>query len=589
MKLKSYIAVSLCAFALAGCSDDDRKIGVTVDGDAIEIGAEGGTRNIKVTADDAWIATTNDPWITISPANGRGSAQCRIIIDSALRNEPRQGIVRIQNQNDWEERRDITVSQDGYDYAITLDDKEINVSNYAAYDDRSFDVRGKTNVDFDIEIPEEAQAWLTAGDYKVELDRGLRPREVTVRFNWGINSRDIERNAVVKFRPKDEVTLARQDELSVNQNAAEPIEEDTRAGDSVALLAIARSLNMWESWETNEKMDNWDNVVLWEEGMDGYTPEKAGRVKFARFSTFGTKEGLPFEVQYLTAADELVFFSNTNWTTFDLSTGEYITKLGQLRRLTISGYGLVDLDPDFKNLKNLESLDISVNNFEKIPEVLTKENFPKLHALYLNTCQRGVIYDLSNTTTTHFGGLFEETDQTREFPRRLLEWDNLDTLTLSVNYLQGRIPDMKDYAQKYTQADISAADSLPQALVGTPKVLPNIKRFSINLNRLTGELPEWLLHHPALTLKQLPALSIGSAALAAPLHELPDVLDLQPGFFQAVDDPQGLQLRVAEAPDAGGPFQPGEEPLLVVIPKGGDGDMKHLRDLSDCIHLLSSR
>ena len=498
MKLKSYIAVSLCAFALAGCSDDDKKIGVTVDGDAIEIGAEGGTRNIKVTADDAWIATTNDPWITISPTNGRGSAQCRIIIDSALRNEPRQGIVRIQNQNDWEERRDITVSQDGYDYAITLDDKEINVSNYAAYDDRSFDVRVKTNVDFDIEIPEEAQAWLTAGDYKVELDRGLRPREVTVRFNWGINSRDTERNAVVKFRPKDEVTLARQDELSVNQNAAEPIEEDTRAGDSVALLAIARSLNMWESWETNEKMDNWDNVVLWEEGMDGYTPEKAGRVKFARFSTFGTKEGLPFEVQYLTAADELVFFSNTNWTTFDLSTGEYITKLGQLRRLTISGYGLVDLDPDFKNLKNLESLDISVNNFEKIPEVLTKENFPKLHALYLNTCQRGVIYDLSNTTTTHFGGLFEETDQTREFPRRLLEWDNLDTLTLSVNYLQGRIPDMKDYAQKYTQADISAADSLPQALVGTPKVLPNIKRFSINLNRLTGELPEWLLHHPAL-------------------------------------------------------------------------------------------
>ena len=498
MKLKSYIAVSLCAFALAGCSDDDKKIGVTVDGDAIEIGAEGGTRNIKVTADDAWIATTNDPWITISPANGRGSAQCRIIIDSALRNEPRQGIVRIQNQNDWEERREITVSQDGYDYAITLDDKEINVSNYAAYDDRSFDVRVKTNVDFDIEIPEEAQAWLTAGDYKVELDRGLRPREVTVRFNWGINSRDTERNAVVKFRPKDEVTLARQDELSVNQNAAEPIEEDTRAGDSVALLAIARSLNMWESWETNEKMDNWDNVVLWEEGMDGYTPEKAGRVKFARFSTFGTKEGLPFEVQYLTAADELVFFSNTNWTTFDLSTGEYITKLGQLRRLTISGYGLVDLDPDFKNLKNLESLDISVNNFEKIPEVLTKENFPKLHALYLNTCQRGVIYDLSNTTTTHFGGLFEETDQTREFPRRLLEWDNLDTLTLSVNYLQGRIPDMKDYAQKYTQADISAADSLPQALVGTPKVLPNIKRFSINLNRLTGELPEWLLHHPAL-------------------------------------------------------------------------------------------
>ena len=56
---------------------------------------------------------------------------------------------------------------------------------------------------------------------------------------------------------------------------------------------------------------------------------------------------------------------------------------------------------------------------------------------------------------------------------------------------------MKDYTT-YTQADINAADSLPQALVGIPKVLPNIKRFSINLNRLTGELPEWLLRHPAL-------------------------------------------------------------------------------------------
>lgn len=66
-----------------------------------------------------------------------------------------------------------------------------------------------------------------------------------------------------------------------------------------------------------------------------------------------------------------------------------------------------------------------------------------------------------------------------------------------MNYLQGHIPDMKDYTT-YTQEDINAADSLPQALVGIPKVLPNIKQFSINLNRLTGELPEWLLRHPAL-------------------------------------------------------------------------------------------
>ncbi len=129
--------------------------------------------------------------------------------------------------------------------------------------------------------------------------------------------------------------------------------------------------------------------------------------------------------------------------------------------------------------------------------MLTKENLPNLHALKMNANQRIIIYDLYNSTTTNFGGLFQETSSSREFPRRLLEWDKLDTLILSVNYLQGRIPDMKDYTT-YTQADINAADSLPQALVGIPKVLPNIKRFSINLNRLTGELPEWLLRHPAL-------------------------------------------------------------------------------------------
>ena len=30
------------------------------------------------------------------------------------------------------------------------------------------------------------------------------------------------------------------------------------------------------------------------------------------------------------------------------------------------------------------------------------------------------------------------------------------------------------------------------------KVMPSTKRFAINLNRLSGELPDWLLYHPAL-------------------------------------------------------------------------------------------
>ena len=59
--------------------------------------------------------------------------------------------------------------------------------------------------------------------------------------------------------------------------------QNTRSGDSIALLAIARTLETIASWENGERMDNWDNVILWEEGMEGYTPEKKGRVKYARF------------------------------------------------------------------------------------------------------------------------------------------------------------------------------------------------------------------------------------------------------------------------------------------------------------------
>ena len=251
-------------------------------------------------------------------------------------------------------QKEITIDQQGFDYAITLGEKEVSVANFSAFGTRYFDVKVKTNVDFAVEVPTSAESWLKYDSYKVELDRGIRPREVTVRFNWSINSQPNERIADVVFKPKREVELARQDNLLVTQGAAEPIEENTRSGDSIALLAIARTLGTNSSWENGERMDNWDDVTLWEEGMTGYTPEKNGRVKYARFFMFDTKEELPFEVQYLTAADELIVYSNVNAFLKDLTTGEYITKLTQLKRLTIAAYGLVSLDKNFTALKNLE-------------------------------------------------------------------------------------------------------------------------------------------------------------------------------------------------------------------------------------------
>lgn len=522
MKRFYYIALSiLAATASVGCSNDET-VAFGIDSNTFSIEAVGGTRLFKVSASDNWVASASVPWITVSPANGKGSKECSLIIDSALTSQVRTGVVRIARVDNSAEYQEIQISQQGFDYAITLDDAAVNIDNYAAIDQRYVDVVVNTNVDFNVKVPDEAASWVKVEKGEVLFDRGLRPRQVSLHILWGINSIPQERIAELSFEPISEgVTsdmLVRNDKLVITQNAADQIEVDSRAGDSVALLGIARSLGVWANeWESSgDKMDNWDGVTLWEEGMPGYDPSLKGRVKSARFFMFSTKDGIPFEVQYLTAAEELEFYSNTNTFLLSLNTGEYICQLTQLKRLTIGAYGLTELHENFTNLRNLEYLDLGSNNFEQVPDILTPENFPKLHALKMANNQRKLIYDLSNTTSTNFGGLFAETAHSDTgfgaFPEWLLRWEpgtnskgeavtGLDTLVLSVNYLQGTIPSFVDDATVgyYTETDITnSADTLPTQLLQVKRVMPQLKQLSLNLNRLTGELPQWLLLHPSL-------------------------------------------------------------------------------------------
>lgn len=532
MKVRYYIASTLLTVAtLAACSQADKQVSFGIDSNSISIDAAGGTEKVRVSASENWIASSNVPWITVSPANGRGTKECSLIIDSAITNTVRNGVVRIVKAENSSEYQEIRVEQKGFDYAITLDEPTVEIKNYASLDDRYFDVRVKTNVDFDVKIPDSVASWVKVGQYDVNLDHGLRPREVTVRVTWGINSLPKERKAEILFTPtadsqvSDEM-LAQNDRLYINQESAEPIERGTRAGDSVALLGIARSLEIWgSSWESSgEKMDNWDGVTLWEEGMEGYVDSLKGRVKYAQFYMMSTKEGIPFEVQYLTGAQELEFYSNVNTFQLNLSTGPYICQLKQLKRLTIGAFGLTELDENFTNLSNLEYLDLGGNNFEQIPEVINPKNFPKLHVLRLANNQRRLIYDLSNNISTNFGGLYQHTKYNSstetfgEFPTWLLRWEpgtttdskgeevavtGLDTLILSVNYFQGSLPDFKDDASVpvYTEAPDSLKNASGECVLvtkGIKRVMPQLKMFAINLNRLTGELPEWVLYHPSL-------------------------------------------------------------------------------------------
>lgn len=500
MKYTKILFAALAAAMMLACQPNEEIIfGVEVgteDGN-IAIGPEGGLVTINVSAQDEWTAVTEDPWIMVSPANGRGSQKCVVSIDSTIVNVARQGAIRIQNLTTGD-KKDFAVAQEGFDYQIALKEDTKELADFAAYESRSFDVEVLTNVDFEVILPEGAENWLAYKKSELVLDRGARPRKVNLHFNWNVNSRPEERIAKVELKPVEAVQMGRHDTLNVVQKAAVPIPAGTPAGDSLAVLAISRALGCYTEWDTAEKLEHWSHVQVHKDGPD------KGRVKYVQFFIFNTKESLPYEVQYLTAAEEIAFYSNANQFLKSLDTGEYITKLTQLKRLTIGAYGLTSLHPDFKNLKNLEYLDLSSNCFQTIPEILTKENFPNLHSLILNANQRYTIYDLSNDTRDDVGGFIEDTGLKRF--KDILKWDNLDTLRLSVNYLQGEVPDMKyEGLPVWTYEELKDSlatgfTELPEKLEGLPKVLPHTKFFAINFNRFVGNIPDWILYHPNLDL-----------------------------------------------------------------------------------------
>ena len=505
MKIYNRILIVISAIALAVACMNEPAVEFALDTADIQVGPEGGVKTFKVTSSENWVASTQQPWITVSPANGRGSVECKVMIDSTLKwNEVREGKVYINGENST---KSFTISQKGFEYQIIPSESDVNIADYAAYGKRSFEIKVKANVDFNVQVPDNAINWLKTKKSTLTLDRDARPREVTIKFDWQVNSMDRERIAEVKFVPVKTVEVPGNDGITVVQKAALPIPIGTVEGDSLALLAVNRSLGVWTEYETTERMENWDGVEVWKT-----KDERNGRVKSASFAAFTTKEGLPYEIQYLTAMEELFVYGNSN--TFlinSLDCGEYVCKLTQLRKLTIGAYGLSALHKDFTNLVNLEYLNLESNNFQKIPAVLNEENFPKLPALILNANMRYTVSDLSNDTRENIGGFIEE----EGFPVRMLLWEKLDTLRLSANYLQGPLPSDEEMAellaQKGRQADKlywrsgdkNIKDSIDVnntffEVNDIPRVMPEMDFFAININRLYGELPNWLLYHPKL-------------------------------------------------------------------------------------------
>ena len=249
----------------------------------------------------------------------------------------------------------------------------------------------------------------------------------------------------------------------------------------------------------------WDNVTLWkrtDKGLPG--PEAVDRVRSVNFGTVTIKESLPQEVRYLKYLETFQVYGNANTMLLSIDLENHICELEYLKNLQIGGYGLVSLPEDFNRLGNsLESLDLSANNFTGVPAVLTQDNFPKLKSLILSGNRRWTVSNLKDSQynkDTELGFHINMNEDPTEIDQLFL-WDNLEELVLSYNYLEGTLPTYE--GRPGWQADDlkQYGDTLNYLLndgKNIPKILPNMKRLTLNLNFFTGKIPNWLRYHPHL-------------------------------------------------------------------------------------------
>ncbi len=516
--LKIALGLVLCLNAFTACDDDDENTaisGFSLSTTELAANAEGGKETVTVTSEGEWVAKSSEPWLSISPANGFGSTECVISIDEALKNEVREAEIRFMPKG--QAPQVITVTQLGYGKMIHVKEANVNLKASDVYDKRYFEALITTNVSFEI-----AYDWKTVTEEGVRLKdwitlekknkpvfnlESARPKTYKIRFDWKMNPEWIERQAQINFiplkeevKPDEEVAIT---PILVTQ-AASPVITDDRAGDSLAIQTIHDRLSSDIAFNFSENMMYWENVTLWKRtDKDLPDPQAVGRVRSVNFGTITIKESLPQEVKYLKYLETFQVYGNENSMLQNIALESDICELKYLKNLQIGGYGLVSLPDDFYRLgESLESLDLSANNFNSIPTVLTKENFPKLKSLKFNGNRRWTVSNLKDTQynkDTELGFHINMNENPREIDQLFL-WDTLEELVLSYNYLEGSLPTYEDR----TEIPVWEGNELPNDTLAylngknIPKILPNMKRLTLNLNYFTGDLPQWLLFHPYL-------------------------------------------------------------------------------------------
>lgn len=349
--------------------------------------------------------------------------------------------------------------------------------------------------------------------------------------------------------------------LTVRQKAAPKI-EDNRAGDSLSVIMINQKLGSIATFDSSDNMRNWSGVTLWEATDDFVKthPEALGRVRSVKFSMFNLKSGetLPKEVGNLKFLESFSVAANENNQIREVNLGDEICSLKYLKNLTVQAYGLTQLPANFVNLgKSLESLNLVSNNFNKLSDItniVNEKNFPKLRNLIFYAQRRtDVVINIASLGEMNASGVYVYNNYPiglygkvnagtadRQALLKLLTWDKLNTLELSYCFLEGELPtddemtaalEAAGKATRYSKSDFSTnkkdyldklvGDTCKWLLSGwdnpvtckhkdgsvvsedvyplqVPRVLPNCRQLSLNLNFFTGKVPNWILFHPHL-------------------------------------------------------------------------------------------
>lgn len=516
--MKPLFKIYLCLFAslcfIAACDDSDEEgiSGFTINAQEFTLGATGGMESVKVASGTKWVAKVNQPWVKVMPANGVGSTNCEIVVDSTLSNDVRHAVVTFVPEG--QSKQELKIHQTGYGKMIGLDKYEVEVASMANEDKRYFDISVTTNVKFKVDYPLMG-SWVTTSKRQpdISLDYGARPRTIKMRFKWDMNTDPKERIASIKFLPvNEEDELEKEVALTIKQEASPEITDDRR-GDSIAIVIASTKLRSMISWDTSERLDYWAGITVWERTDKGVTPEQIGRVRSVEFKMLNTKEELPAEIGKIKYLETLVVASNTNTQLLPATyrIGNALKGLQHLKNLTISAMGITTISKSELegSCQILTKLDLSSNNFTAIPSDLQFRNFPELTHLSLTGNRRySSITDL-NDTRENLGLKFDASNNYNF--KNLLKWEKLKSLSLSSNLIYGELPTFIGYGGRlesgvyaYTDEDIQSNDTLNSAsnevkakLKTIPRILPNAERFTINLNFLSGDdLPEWLLYHP---------------------------------------------------------------------------------------------